>query len=50
MPITSNVAWDERLEAFKGRDTAPYIETVKASSRGRERLGHQRRQPDFYGH
>ncbi|WP_461187544.1 hypothetical protein [Arthrobacter sp. Z4-13] len=32
MPITSNVAWDERLEAFKGRDTAHYIETVKAAA------------------
>ncbi|RAM35821.1 hypothetical protein [Arthrobacter globiformis] len=28
MPITSNVAWDTRLESFKGRDTAQYIETV----------------------
>lgn len=33
MPITSNVAWDGRLEAFKGRDTARYVETVKASAR-----------------
>jgi hypothetical protein len=33
MPITSNVAWDERLEAFKGRDTAHYIETVKATAK-----------------
>lgn len=32
MPITSNVAWDERLEAFKGRDTAQYVETVKATA------------------
>lgn len=32
MPITSNVAWDGRLEAFKGRDTARYVETVKASA------------------
>jgi hypothetical protein len=32
MPITNNVAWDERLEAFKGRDTARYIETVKAGA------------------
>jgi hypothetical protein len=32
MPITSNVAWDGRLEAFKGRDTAQYIETVKATA------------------
>nr|WP_015061933.1 hypothetical protein [Arthrobacter sp. J3.40]AFK89310.1 hypothetical protein [Arthrobacter sp. J3.40] len=32
MPITSNVAWDGRLEAFKGRDTAHYIETVKATA------------------
>ncbi|WP_104140901.1 hypothetical protein [Arthrobacter sp. ZGTC131] len=30
MPITSNVAWDRRLEAFKGRDTAQYIATVMA--------------------
>jgi hypothetical protein len=32
MPITSNVAWDRRLEAFKGRDTAHYIEMVKAAA------------------
>ena len=32
MPITSNVAWDGRLEAFKGRDTTQYIETVKAAT------------------
>ena len=30
MPITSNVAWDTRLETFKGRDTAQYIDTVMA--------------------
>lgn len=33
MPITSNIAWDRRLEAFKGRDTAQYIETVIAGAR-----------------
>lgn len=32
MPITSNVAWDARLMAYKGRDTAHYIETVKATA------------------
>ncbi len=32
MPITSNVAWDGRLEAYKGRDTAQYIEMVKATA------------------
>jgi hypothetical protein len=32
MPITSDVVWDGRLEAFKGRDTAQYIETVKATA------------------
>jgi hypothetical protein len=32
MPITSNVAWDARLETFKGRDTAQYIETVMATA------------------
>jgi hypothetical protein len=32
MPITNNVAWDGRLEAFKGRDTAQYIETVRAGA------------------
>ena len=32
MPITSNVAWDERLEAYKRRDTAHYIETVNTSA------------------
>lgn len=25
MPITRNVAWDERLEAFKGRDTTDFV-------------------------
>ncbi|MDQ0867399.1 hypothetical protein [Arthrobacter globiformis] len=30
MPVTNNVAWDRRLEAFKGRDTAQYIATVIA--------------------
>jgi hypothetical protein len=32
MPIASNVAWDGRLEDFKGRDTAQYIETVLATA------------------
>jgi hypothetical protein len=32
VPIISNVAWDGRLKAFKGRDTAHYIETVKAAA------------------
>lgn len=32
MPIINNVAWDVRLKAFKGRDTAHYIETVKAAA------------------
>ncbi|MGF9648011.1 hypothetical protein AAIH32_08565 [Pseudarthrobacter oxydans] len=32
MPIISNVAWDGRLKDFKGRDTAHYIETVKAAA------------------
>ena len=32
MPITSNVAWDEGLEAYKGRDTAHYIEMVKTAA------------------
>jgi hypothetical protein len=27
MPTTSNVAWDQRLESFKGRDTAQYVTT-----------------------
>ena len=34
MPTTTgNVAWDGRLEAFKGRDTAQYIESVLAAAR-----------------
>ncbi|MDP9696790.1 UNVERIFIED_ORG: hypothetical protein J2X79_004373 [Arthrobacter globiformis] len=33
MPITSNVAWDRRLEVFKGRDTAQYIDSVMASAK-----------------
>ncbi|MDQ0618479.1 hypothetical protein QFZ33_002503 [Arthrobacter globiformis] len=33
MPIISNVAWDARLETFKGRDTAQYIESVMAVAR-----------------
>lgn len=30
MPYTGNVAWHIRLKDFKGRDTAQYIEAVKA--------------------
>ena len=33
MPITSSVAWDGRLEAYKGRDPAHYIEMVKTAAR-----------------
>ena len=25
MPVTGNVAWDQRLESYKGRDTAQYV-------------------------
>ncbi|MFE4837922.1 hypothetical protein ACFRAU_24970 [Arthrobacter sp. NPDC056691] len=32
MPITSNVVWDARLETFKGRDTAHYIDSVIATT------------------
>src|SRR3954453_20106596 len=32
MPTPRKVAWDGRLEAFKGRDTAHYIESVKATA------------------
>ncbi|WP_458781196.1 hypothetical protein [Arthrobacter sp. D3-16] len=32
MPFISNVAWDGRLKDFKGRDTAHYIEAVKAAA------------------
>lgn len=28
MPVTRNVAWDGRLESFKGRDTAQYVLTA----------------------
>ncbi len=30
MPVTRNVAWDGRLESFKGRDTARYVTTAAA--------------------
>lgn len=30
MPVTDNVAWDGRLEFFKGRDTASYVATAAA--------------------
>lgn len=30
MPVTSNVAWDGRLESFKGRDTTRYVTTAAA--------------------
>jgi hypothetical protein len=30
MPVTRNVAWDERLRSFKGRDTTHYVTTAAA--------------------
>lgn len=33
MPITSNVAWDGRLEAFKGRDASHYVAATAATAR-----------------
>jgi hypothetical protein len=30
MPVTHNVAWDGRLESFKGRDTTRYVATAAA--------------------
>lgn len=43
MPITSNVEWDGRLDAFKGRDTTAYVEaavtTAKACAACRLPLG-----------
>lgn len=30
MPVTRNVAWDGRLESFKGRDTTQYVTTAAA--------------------
>jgi len=30
MPVTRNVAWDERLETFRGRDTTQYVTTAAA--------------------
>ncbi len=30
MPVTRNVAWDERLESFKGKDTTHYVTTAAA--------------------
>jgi hypothetical protein len=32
MPVTRNVAWDERLESFKGRDTEHYVTTAAATA------------------
>jgi hypothetical protein len=32
MPITSNVAWDPGLEAFKGRDTMSYVAATAATA------------------
>lgn len=32
MPITNNIHWDERLEAFKGDETIPYILTAFAAA------------------
>lgn len=33
MPIISNVEWDGRLEAFKGRDTSAYVEAAAARAK-----------------
>ena len=33
MPVTSNVAWDERLEEFKGRDTTEYVLTAATTAK-----------------
>jgi hypothetical protein len=30
MPVTRNVAWDSRLESFKGRDTTHYVSSAAA--------------------
>ena len=32
MPITRNIAWDERLAAFKGRDTTDFVTVVGATA------------------
>jgi hypothetical protein len=32
MPITGNVAWDERLTAFKGRDTTDFVKMAGATA------------------
>ncbi|WP_258805742.1 hypothetical protein [Pseudarthrobacter sp. NS4] len=32
MPVTDNVAWDGRLESFKGRDTPYYVTTAAATA------------------
>ena len=32
MPVTSNVAWDQRLETFKGRDTSGFVTLVAAAA------------------
>jgi len=33
MRITDNIAWDDRLEEFKGRDTAHYVRTAVSNER-----------------
>ncbi|PNH85651.1 hypothetical protein [Arthrobacter sp. AFG20] len=33
MPVTRNVAWDRRLESFKGRDTTQYVLTAASMAR-----------------
>ncbi|MBT2548046.1 hypothetical protein [Arthrobacter sp. ISL-65] len=33
MPVTRNVAWDGRLESFKGRDTTQYVRTAAATAK-----------------
>lgn len=32
MPITNNIHWDERLEAFKGHETMPCVLTAAAAA------------------
>lgn len=32
MPITGNIAWDERLELYKGRDSTRYVRTAASAA------------------
>jgi hypothetical protein len=33
MPVTGNVAWDERLATYKGRDTSHFVTAIAATAK-----------------